>query len=190
MGLSRHFKKFAEMTAILIEDALDGWMTNESRAGLQQRLRVAAERGAELALEVARLEDEVDRLRFNGPTLWKDEVDLLRDISTTMQKNIREGDFGVVKMLGRNLQIIEHLLDRCDHMPMTTGELEEQVKGILDGTAKTYSWDDLELDDPVKPHEHDNPPPGFAKCTRGWPHTGPCAHPYARDVEDDDDIPF
>jgi hypothetical protein len=24
---------------------------------------------------------------------------------------------------------------------------------------------------------HFNPPPGYAVCTRAWPHVGPCAHP-------------
>jgi hypothetical protein len=35
------------------------------------------------------------------------------------------------------------------------------------------------------PAEHFIPPPGFAPCTRGWPHDGPCAHPLARDASVD-----
>lgn len=29
---------------------------------------------------------------------------------------------------------------------------------------------------------HDNPPPGYAPCTRSWPHDGPCALPFKKDV--------
>jgi hypothetical protein len=33
-------------------------------------------------------------------------------------------------------------------------------------------------DAPAKPLEHDNPPAGLEKCSRPWPHKGPCAHAY------------
>jgi hypothetical protein len=162
-------KDILNVSVTLASDAIEGWALNETRDGLLERLRSTAERGAELALENARLEDEIDALRFNGPTLWKDEVEALNLARRA------PGSSGYSNTISK-------LLDRCDHMPMTSGELDDQVKGILDGTVKTYDWDDIGRDiDIAMPPEHDNPPPGYAKCTRPAPHTGPCAHPFDDD---------
>lgn len=141
MGLLRDTLR---LVTTLAGDAIDEWAENESRSALQRRLRENAERGAELALENAALKDEIDRLRFNGPTLYRDEVEFLRDCQQQLQQSILDAElFGAdLKMLGRNLQIVQHLLERCDHMPMTEGEMTTMVEDITSGKAKLIPWDD------------------------------------------------
>lgn len=156
-----------EAGVIIAGDAIEAWSLSETRHALYDRLRGAAERSAELALENAKLKDEIDSLRFNGPSLWKDEVDALHLARRA------PGSSGYSKAISK-------LLNRCDHMPMTASELDDQIKGILDGTVKTYDWDDGGRDIDI-PFGHDNPPPGFLKCTRPTPHDGPCAHPFDDD---------
>lgn len=172
MGLSSKLRRLwghtIDLTVILIENRIEAWSSSEPHSVLQDRLRASTERAAELALENATLRDHIDELRFNGPTLWKDEVEVLNLARRA------PGSSGYSKTIGK-------LLDRCDHMPMTADELDAQVKGIMDGTVKTYDWDDVGIDIDIEPFGHDNPPPGFLKCTRPAPHTGPCAHPFDDD---------
>ncbi len=186
MGLSSKLRRLwgnaIDLTIILVEDRIEAWASGESRPIIQQRLRDATERGGVLALQVASLEDELDKLRFNGPSLWKDEVEALRLAAYA------PGSSGYSPAL-------RQLLNRCDHMPMTAAELDEQVRGITDGTIKTIPWDAsmfVDHDDPGtdvdEPYGHDNPPPGYAACTRPAPHDGPCAHPLLE--VNYDDIPF
>ncbi len=133
-------KDILNVSVTLASDAIEGWALNETRESLLERLRSAAERGAELALENARLEDEVDALRFNGPTLYRDEVEALRSARSLMDQD------HVAAYTKKHRESIGSLLERCDHMPMTSDELGEQVKGIINGTVKTYNWDDMGRD--------------------------------------------
>lgn len=188
MGLSSKLRRLwgnaIDLTIILVEDRIEAWSSNESRSAVQQRLNAAVERGGVLALKVSALEDELDKLLFNGPSLWKDEVEALRLAAHA------PGSSGYSPAL-------KQLLSRCDHMPMTAAELDNQVRGIADGTIKTIPWDTsfFSDDDPGTdvdaPWGHDSPPPGYAKCTRLDGHDGPCAHlPLFTTKEYDDDIPF
>lgn len=110
----------------LLGDSIEAVGSGEYREDLHARLKKCAERGAELALENSRLRDQVDRLRFNGPSLWRDEVDSIRHMIATCP-------YG-------NVAPAEELLRRCDHLPMTREELDEQCQGVLDGTADITEW--------------------------------------------------
>lgn len=177
--MKRLVKGILKVGLVLVGDMIDELVTGESREDLVKRIRTAADRGAELALENQRLHEEVDRLRFNGPTLWKDEVEAISaGIGALDQDHNASWSKGYRKSL-------RALLDRCDHAPMTSDELAEQVRSIANGTAELLDWDEVfndvgrDVDD--QEWGHHNPPPGYAKCTRPYPHEGPCAHPFVRD---------
>lgn len=152
MSLPQRLRKFAgealDLGILFVSDVIDSWSTGESRAALLDRLRKATERGGELALEVARLEEEADRLRFNGPTLWREEVELLKDIAERLRTSMAEYKLfdETLAMLGRNLQIIQALLDRCDHMPMTSEEFGKMADDAITGKVKTFDWNDIGKD--------------------------------------------
>ncbi len=136
----RLFTGMLDLCAVLVEERIER-ANGDSRADLEERLREAADRGAELALEKAALEDKLDEMRFNGPSLWSDEVELLQKIVATMQENIKANGFADLAEAGKNLQIMQHLLDRCDHMPMTADEMGRLAdEAIKDCNAR--SWDD------------------------------------------------
>ncbi len=144
----RLFTSALDLLAITAEEMIERAHGN-SREELQERLREAAERGAQLALEKAALEDKLDELRFNGPSLWSDEVRLLRSIVSTMQENIKANGFADLAEAGKNLQVMQHLLDRCDHMPMTAEEMGRMAdEAIKDCNA--HLWDDggVDVDQP------------------------------------------
>lgn len=61
----------------VIGDAIESIGTGEYRQDILAQLRKAAVRGAELAVENARLKDEVERLKY-WPSLSYEEVDALR----------------------------------------------------------------------------------------------------------------
>lgn len=122
----------------LASDAIDSWTTGESRQSILEKLRTAVERSSELVLENARLRDEIDELRFNGPTLYSDEVEALK--------------FAAMGCDPVTSNSIRSLLKRCDHMPMTAAELNEQIDGIISGAVKLYPWGD---DDPGKDIDDD-----------------------------------
>ena len=115
----------------LVSDVIDSWATGETREAILQKLREAVQRSSELALEKARLEEEVDSLRFNGPSLYRDEVEALR-----WTINWRADEKGY-------LEVLRGLLNRCDHLPMTAQELNKQMDDALSGRAKTYTWDEV-----------------------------------------------
>jgi hypothetical protein len=130
-------KDIIRVSVVLVADAIDEIITGESREDLVKRIRAAADRGAVLALENDRLREEVDKLRFNGPTLWSDEVKALRQcIDICTDEGIGDTD------------PLEQLLSRCDHAPMTSDELMKQVESITNGTAQLLDWDDVFKDDP------------------------------------------
>lgn len=128
----------------LIEEGIEAFDSRESRADLHARIRKASDRGAELALRVAQLEDEIDHMRFNGPTLWKDEVEVLATVMNARQPHPQSEDTDEW-IRGT----ISKLLNRCDHMPMTANEMARQIEGIADGSIKTVPWDDV-FNDPGK----------------------------------------
>lgn len=134
MRLSRRLKNLGlnalDLAIILVEDTVESWSTGESRAGLQKKLRETADHAAMLALEKHTLEDELDKLRFNGPSLWKDEVDAL--------VYCRGKVHGLPEAA-----VLANLMRRCDHMPMTAAEMDAQARGILDGTMTVMSWEEL-----------------------------------------------
>lgn len=151
MSITRRLLVMAEtalgMGAVLISDAFDNWFAEESRESLIKRLRENAEHGAELALENERLRDEIDGLRFNGPSLYSDEVALLKEYVTILRCGMAfarcETDDEKEARIDqeRDMRTLNNLLERCDHLPMTAADLAMQVKGIADGTIKTVPWD-------------------------------------------------
>lgn len=237
MRLSRRLKKIAtgavDLAIILIEDTIESWSSTETREGLQKTLRTTSERAAELAVENTRLEDELDKLRFNGPSLWKDEVEMLQGFQSSLHIRVASELTADLDRDRARLETITRLLDRCDHMPMTASELDVQTKEIMDGTITAMSWEEMfrrpeyaalpcdhtdeygsmmldgacmgcgvaEVAVGSAVYGHNNPPPGYAKCTC-FPHdSGPCAHPVDESIEgimdilfgkkgEDDDIPF
>jgi len=122
----------------LASDAIDSWTTQETRGHLLQRLREASQRGAELALENARLKDELDAHRFNGPSLYRDETEALYYVRGLLPPGKNAVD-----------DVLQGLLGRCDHLPFTAQELSQQIEDVLSGKVKTLSWDDVfKSDDP------------------------------------------
>lgn len=103
------------------------------------------------------LQDQIGHLRFNGPTLYSDEIEVLREI---VLKDILDLEQVGTSRRRDRIETIRRLLQRCDLAPVPAGRIEELAAMVL-----------------RKPPEHDDPPPGFAPCTRLWPHDGPCAHP-------------
>lgn len=149
MGAFKRLAVFAKAIVaiglVMIEEKIEDFDSRESRADLHERIRKAAERGGELALRVADLEDEVDGLRFNGPTLYRDEVELLKEYATVLKTSLAFNNDAVEspEERERDYQIISSLLNRCDHAPYTAAELAAQVQGIADGTVETLPWDDV-----------------------------------------------
>lgn len=138
MPIASRLLKIAEdalsLGVVLLSDAIDSWSSGESRGEILQRLRDNAQRGAELALENERLRDEVDSLRFNGPTLYRDEVEALYFA--------RGAVHGLIDYKKYEASL-ERLLNRCDHMPMTSAELSQQIDDITSGRAKLYTWEEV-----------------------------------------------
>jgi hypothetical protein len=152
MRLRKLLSDAVQLCSILLEDLIEDAVTN-SRAELQNRLRETAERGAELALEKARLEDEVDKLRFNGPTLYRDEVDLLEEYARIIETSLAYG--GVAESFEdrqADVKILRNLLGRCDHMPNTAEEFGKMVNDAL-ANHTAVDWDDVGKDVDDDPYE-------------------------------------
>ncbi len=124
-------RRFVYGTIALVADAIESVGSGEYREDLLRRLQECARRGADLAFENSRLRRELDRLRFNGPSLWRDEVEALR-------RAIDLFNVGAPVLAGS----ISTLLKRCDHMPMTQDELNEQCREIIEGETEAILWDD------------------------------------------------
>jgi hypothetical protein len=84
MALIAKFKKISEMAVdlgiIMIEDVIESLSTEDSRASLQNRLRENAERASQLALNVARLEDENLSLKTSNSVISPRESDMLQSV--------------------------------------------------------------------------------------------------------------
>lgn len=139
MSLLRSF--FSAGTALLA-DAIDRWATGISRDELVERCANLAAENHDLRDDLAYAED---RCRFNGPTLYADEVEVISRLITV-------GDSGAV---------LQGLLDRYDPFPFTAAQLERDV---LAATAITMLPDgSLEESDRVK---------GFMQEKQVYSHTG------------------
>lgn len=123
---------------ILVSDAIDSWASGESREAILENLRKATQRGGELALENAKLKDEIDGLRFNGPSLYKDEAEALW-YAFKAPGNLTLDHEPYVQF--RNALMA--LYNRCDHLPVTAQELAEQIDGIMTGKTKLLNWDEV-----------------------------------------------
>jgi hypothetical protein len=136
------------------------------REDLYSSLEHATRRANELAAENAELQDRIDvlesarqeledrnsRLRSNGPALSADEISTIEGLLTNLVLRVSTGVTSRLDEDRKKLRIMYDLLERCDPQPF-----------------------------PMAPPEHHNPPPGYAPCTRGWPHSGSCAHPGCDD---------
>lgn len=112
MGIVR---QFIGATLSLISDSIEAVGSGEYREDLHLRIRTAAERGAELALENARLQDDIDRLRFNGPTMYKDEKLAMETVMDLVGDMLNNDEYASVTAF----------LKRCDVLPVNRAELEE-----------------------------------------------------------------
>jgi hypothetical protein len=134
MRFLTRFLRLAEdvltLSVTLASDAIDSWSSGESRQALLTRLREAVQRSSELALDKARLEDQLDRLRFSGPSLYKDEVEAIRHLLQYADGQEHAG-------------ALRRLLDRCDHLQFTAEQLNDQIDDVLSGKAKSYTWEDM-----------------------------------------------
>lgn len=145
-GLRKFTTTAVQLAGVLLEEKFEQWASPEALTSREELIRLereSRERAAELALEVARLEDKVDSLRFNGPSLWKDEVEALQEMIF-----LRADVAGT----------LASLLDRCDHMPTTAAEMGrmaqdaiDEIKGRPWGPPKGFFEDDpITSDDPGK----------------------------------------
>jgi hypothetical protein len=147
MRLSTRLLHFAEdvftLGVTLASDAIDSWSSGESRQALLTKLREAVQRASELALDKARLEEQVDKLRFNGPSLYKDEVDALVAVISSLNIRVQTELTSTLEQDRARLKSLRGLLDRCDHLPFTAEDLGNQIDDVLSGKAKSYTWDDM-----------------------------------------------
>lgn len=135
-----------DLAVLLVSDAIDSWSSGESRSALLGRLQEAVQRGGELALRVASLEDEVDGLRFNGPTLYRDEVEMLQWVVRQLNLSVATE---LTTDLDRDRSLLKaatELLNRCDHMPMTSDEFAKMADDAIHGRSKTFDWNDIGKD--------------------------------------------
>jgi hypothetical protein len=147
MSIVKRIRRMAgeafSLGVVLVSDAIDSWSAQETRQQLLDRLHENAQRGAVLALENEALKDEVDGLRFNGPTLYRDEVTLLEEYAAVLKTSLAFNNVESPEERQRDLKIIRSLLDRCDHAPMTADELAQQVEDIANGRVKLHQWEDV-----------------------------------------------
>src|SRR6478736_5402043 len=113
----------------LASDAIDSWSSQETRQHLLQRLRDAVQRASELALENASLKEEIQALRFSGPSLYADEVQALEYAIFT------PGNLALESYQPQR-DAIKGLYNRCDHMPLTSNEVAEMILDAINGRMK------------------------------------------------------
>lgn len=141
-------KKAVLACVALLEDAVERLGDPNGSEVMLEALRKARDRGAELALENARLEDEVERLTrsldelqdkyaFNGPTLYRDEVAALKCSVAYLNEYRREAP-----STPQYVSAIERLLTRSDHCPITADDLQKQVNDIITGHTPAVPWTD------------------------------------------------
>lgn len=174
-------RKLARVALVVVGDVVDELMTGESREDLVRRIKNAADRGAELALENERLRDQLNAVRFKSPTLWRDEVEMLELCGGLLIIRSRRPDIDPKHKTNTDwaIKVLDNLLHRCEHSHLTCEQFNAQFEGVLSGSVDC-AWDpsdDWSADVDSEEWGHFNPPPGYAVCTREWPHDGPCAHP-------------
>lgn len=141
--LAKHLLQLVEdaftLGVILASDAIDSWSSKETRQQILQRLHEAAERGAELALENATLKEEIQGLRFSGPSLYADEVAAL-EYAIFSPGNLSLPSYE------KEIEALKGLYNRCDHMPMTSDEVAGMILDAINGRIKDFNWDDIGKD--------------------------------------------
>jgi len=116
------------------------------RADLERNLKLSTEANARLVEDRRRmterideLQGQVDSLRFNGPTLYSDEVDLLQRTAMDLVRRANpELDHHEIEL---RLSVIRALLDRCDLAPFTHDTLEQNVRDAYDSLKKNEVLD-------------------------------------------------
>lgn len=163
MPLSTRFLQLIEnaftLGVTLASDAIDSWSTQETRGHLLQRLREAVQRASELALENAKLKDDIDAMRFNGPSLYCDEVAALHCGASYLAEYRKDSP-----TTQAYVNAIMSLLNRCDHLPMTAQELADQIDDITSGRVKLVNWEDVFKSDDLGRDVDEDPMP----CHCGW----------------------
>jgi uncharacterized protein YukE len=169
-------RKLIQAGVVLAEDFIERIGDPDGSRVMKDALRKARDRAAELAVENARLHDRLeemnrqlndlqDRFAFNGPTLYSDEVGALKDAIRALCDFDDNHNPKAAKAIGA-------LLDRSDHCPFTSVDLQKQIHGIISGETLTSPWPD-EVDD----------------ANDFWEPSAPMSSQYAKG-SNDDDIPF
>ena len=110
----------------VLGDVIEFWGTGVSRNELDMRgRRLAADlddlrqENLQLQDENLRLANDVDALRFNGPTIYEDERQAL--MKCLLQQPLSEDD----------LEAIREMIRRVDPMPITSGEMTKRIEDAL-----------------------------------------------------------
>lgn len=135
-------RKAARAIVAITEAKLEQWGDPTRKDAMARELREERERSARIVERNRMLEDDwhrvqrqmdelLDKYSFNGPTLYRNEVEALRQAIDLMES---EG-------IG-DTDAIEGLLTRSDHVPMTERELAVTIHGIVSGDVKALPWEE------------------------------------------------
>lgn len=97
---------------VIAEDAIDNWSDQDGDRIMREALTRARDRASYLALENARLQDEVDFLKSEKPILYKDESAVLGFV-------ISECD-----LENRDYRILLNLIDRHRTLDYSLSDFE------------------------------------------------------------------
>ncbi len=155
LGLLR---KLGKAAIVLVEDSIERFGDPDGRRVMGDALKRARDRAAELALENAELHDRLedmnrkldelqDKLQFNGPTLYSDEVDAIRSADGLMDQD------HVASWTRKHRNALQNLLNRSDKCPFTAAELQKTVHGIITGETRVMPWPDPQIEAPPIPDD-------------------------------------
>ena len=124
---------------------------------LLKALREERERSSRLVERNRQLEDSwhdvnqkmdelLDKYSFNGPSLYRDEVEALKHVIKVYPNSTGMHFVGAKEYM----DALQGLLTRSDHMPMTEKELATTVHGIVTGQTTAFPWDAGSDDDPAR----------------------------------------
>ena len=132
-------RKIIKTAVVLLEDAIDRF----GDTSISEALDGAKQRGAELALENARLEADNgrlteqlnrlnDQLGGNGPILYSDEIEALEAALPSIEFTLSHRGI-------HHQEAILNLLQRADHINLTADEMSRYVLDAVNGvsSAKT-----------------------------------------------------
>lgn len=140
-------RKAARAVVTIVESELERWGDPARKDLLSKELREERERSARIVERNQQLEDDwhlvqrqmdelLDKYSFNGPTLYRNEVEALKSAIRALSDYDDHHD-------PKAVTDIEGLLSRSDHLPMTEKELAVTIHGVVSGDVKTLAWDEM-----------------------------------------------